>query len=207
MPEDASTRKLATNGGNIGNAAASAGLAGLLVVAVASGVEAGIESAQRSRMRKALEGQNFDAEAIFDAALMNSLATEGYTLSSVEYERENYTEFSPIKEDPNAEPDSAVLDVASVSYGYQLVGGNTLWRPFMYVKARMTDPADPSKVLMENIIAYNPVATPETIVNIPSEDTYGFESIEELEANPKRAAEGLRVAIERTAEAIAKLLY
>lgn len=124
MPEEANTQKLATNGQNMASAmASSAGLAGVLIGAVAAGVEAGIENGQRDRMREALATQNFDGAAVFEVALEAALVEQGYVVGRVEADRPSAVKFIEFKADPDAEPSTAILDITSTSYGYQLVGG------------------------------------------------------------------------------------
>lgn len=206
VPAEATTQKLATNGQNIMSAASSAGLAGLLVGAVAGSIEAGVESNQRKRMLAALESQGFDGKAVFDAALEEALTNNGYTIEKIKADRGKTRAFAKLTPQKDAQPGSAILDVAGVAYGYQLVGGKTEWRPFARISVRMTDPVDPARVLLENQVVYNPVATPDVIVNIPPEEEFSFDDIDELEAQPEKAAEGLSHALTVTAQAVAELL-
>jgi hypothetical protein len=207
FPEAPQVQKLATNGANMAGAmAAQAGLAGLLVGAVAAGVEAGIAADQTKRMRAALDSQGFDAEAIFDAALEAALTDSGYTHKPMGFARNKEREFIAFVPNANAEAGSAVLDVSAGGYGYQLIGGGTTWRPFVTAVVRVTDPKDPTKILLDNRVVYNPVATPDVIVNLPADEVYSFEKMEALEADPAKAAEGLKRAIQATATAIAQLL-
>ncbi len=207
FPEEPQVQKLATNGANMAGAmAAQAGLAGLLVGAVAAGIEAGIAADQTKRMRAALESQGFDAEAIFDAALEKALTESNYAHKAMEFARNEKRELVTFVANPNAEPGSAVLDVSAAGYGYQLVGGGTTWRPFVSAVVRVTDPKDPTHILLDNRVVYNPVATPDVIVNLPADEIYSFEKMEALEADPAKAAEGLKRAVEATALAVAQLL-
>jgi hypothetical protein len=196
FPDQPDIQKLATNGANMAGAmAAQAGLAGLLVGAVAAGIESGIAADQTKRMRTALASQGFDAEAIFDRALETALMESGYGYRVQEVPRNEKRELLKFIPNPNAEPGSAVLDVSAAGYGYQLIGGGTTWRPFVAASVRVTDPKDPTRVLLDNRIAYNPVATPEVIVNLPADEIYSFEKMDALEADPVKAAEGLNVAL------------
>jgi hypothetical protein len=207
LPDDAQIQKLATNGANMAGAmAAQAGLAGLLVGAVAAGIEANIAADQTKRMRAALESQGFDGEAIFDAALEAALTESGYTHQAMDFPRNEKRELIVFVANPGSTPGSAVLDVATAGYGYQLVGGGTTWRPFVMTTVRMTDPKDPARILLDNRVVYNPVATPDVIVNLPADEVYSFEKMEALEADPAKAAEGLKRALEATAVAVAQLL-
>lgn len=207
FPETATTQKLATNGENMASAmAANAGLAGVLIGAVAAGVEANIEAGQRKRILAVLDSQGFDGEAIFDAALEDALSGAGYELDTVQIDRKDALTLAIITPNPDAPAGSAVLDVAGSGYGYQLVGGNTQWRPFAAAQVRLSDHQNPETILMDNRVVYNPVAQPEVIITIPPGEAYAFNKVEDIEADPERAAEGLKAALTETAKAVALLL-
>lgn len=207
FPEDVQTRKLATNGANIASAAgASLGLAGVLVGVAIGGVEAGIEAGQRKRINAALATVNFDGEAIFDAALESALTEAEYEIASFSNDRKSTGKFAELSAVTDAPKGTASLDVAGSGYGYQLVSGHTQWRPYVEASVRLMDTANPEDILMENLVVYNPVATPDVVVNIPATGEYGFEKIDDIEADPEKAAEGLRIALEASAVAISKLL-
>lgn len=209
MAPEAGTQKLATNGQNMASAmAAQAGLAGVLVGAMIAGVEASIEQQQRNRMRAVLKAQGFDGEAVFDKILEAALTESGYKLSTIEVARAEPRDLvtATLTADPAAEAGTAVLDAAVLNYGYQRVGGTNTWRPFVTIKVHVTDAADPKKVLLDNAVYYNGVATPEVVINLPADEAYGFESIEAMEADPAKVAEGLTKAIEASAAAVAQML-
>jgi hypothetical protein len=207
LPEEVGTQKLATNGQNMASAmGAQLGLAGVLVGAAIAGVEAGIEAGQRTKIRAALATQNFNGEAIFDAALEGGLREQNFALSTVSIPREKNRAKLTIANNPASEAGQAVLDVNALNYGYQLVGGGTQWRPFVVIDVRLLDAKDTTKVLMDNQVVYNPVARPTVTVNIPPDEKYSFAKIEDLEADPVKAAEGLKIALEAAAKATANLL-
>jgi hypothetical protein len=207
LPEEVGTRKLATNGSNLGSAMASqAGLAGLLVAGVAAGIEAGIENGQRNKIRAALATQNFNGEAIFDAALENALKGNGFAVESLSVTRPSNRRETVIPVNANAEAGTGILDANVMNFGYQLVGGTTQWRPFVLVDVKLVDPKDTKKLLMDNAVTYNPVGPTQVTVSIAPDEKYAFQKIEDLEADPVRAAEGLKAAIEASATAVAQLL-
>ena len=206
LPAEVGTQKLATNGQNMMSAASSAGLAGLLVGAVAAGIEAGIEAGQRERVQKALATQNFNGEAIFDAALEEALKGNNYSVSTIAIPRSKSRELVLVPANEAAETGSAVLDTLGFNYGFQLVGNSTQWRPFVTMHVRMVDHKDPKKILLDNQITYNPVVKSAVTVSIPVDEAFAFQKIEDLEADPAKAAAGLKAAIEATAKATADLL-
>jgi outer membrane murein-binding lipoprotein Lpp len=206
LPSEVGTQKMATNGQNMMSAASSAGLAGLLVGAVAAGIEAGIESGQRERIQKALATQNFNGEAIFDVALEEALKGNNYSVSTIAIPRTKARELVVVPSNEAAEAGSAVLDTLGFNYGFQLVGNSTQWRPFVTMHVRMVDHKDPKKILLDNMITYNPVVKSAVTVSIPVDESFAFQKIEDLEADPVKAAAGLKAAIEATAKATADLL-
>lgn len=206
LPPEVGTQKLATNGQNMMSAASSAGLAGLLVGAVAAGIEAGIEAGQRERIQKALASQSFNGEAIFDAALEDALKGQDYTVSTIGIPRTKTRELVVVPANETVEAGSAVLDTLGFNYGYQLVGNSTQWRPFVTLHVRMVDHKDPKKILLDNQITYNPVVKSAVTVSIPVDETFAFQKIDDLEADPAKAAEGLKAALQATAKATADLL-
>ncbi len=206
MPESPEVRKLATNGQNIMSATSGLGLAGLAVGLVAAGVEAGIANSQKGKINAALATQNFDGEKIFDEAFEAALKSQNYNVSSKSIARESNRGFVVSPAQPSAEAGTAVLDVAGASYGFQLVGGNTQWRPYVVISIKMTDAKDPTKVLLDNRIEYNAVAPVPLTVSVPADPQYSFEKIEDIEANPAKAAEALKTAIIASANAAAQLL-
>lgn len=207
FPEEADTRKLATNGANLTSAASAAvPVAGLFVAAIAAGVEANIEANQRARIRATLAEQEFDGEAVFDAALEAALTDSGYELDSVSLDRKSPGDFVQLVSDAQADEKTAILDVAGAGYGYQLVGGSTQWRPYAAAQVRLSNPQDPENIHMDNRVMYNPVAQPDVIVTIAPDEKYAFNSIDDLEANPELAREGVTAALTETALAVSRLL-
>lgn len=205
LPPEPAIRKLATNGQNISSAASGFGLAGLAVTLVAAGVEAGIAAGQKEKINKALASQNFDGEKIFDEAFEAALKAQNYNISSVSIARDTSRGMVVTVAQPNAEEGTAVLDVNSAGYGYQQVGG-LQWRPFVVISVKMSDAKDPTKVLLDNKVEYNAVAPVPLTVSVPGDEQYGFAKPEDIEANPERAAEGLKKALVEAANATAQLL-
>ena len=206
MPSKASVRKLATNGQNIAAGAGGAGLAGLLVVAAVAGVEGGIAADQNSKINAALASQKFDGKAIFDEALQADLHDQKYETSFVKITRDEDHNLVDLNPQPQAPAGTAVLDVDGYAYGYQQVGGVKMWRPYVVIAVKMYDAKQPTKVLLDNRVEYNAVVPGALTVNVPVDEKYGFDSIEAIQADPAKAAEGLKVALQASAHATAQLL-
>jgi hypothetical protein len=206
FPEQPAVRKLATNGGNIASGASGLGLAGLVVGVAAASIEAGIAANQNKKINTALASQKFDGEAIFDEAFEAELKNQSYDVSAAKVKREQNRAMIVATKQGDAKEGTAVLDVNGHGYGYQQVGGTKMWRPYVVITVKMYDAKDPTKVLLDNHVEYNAVVPGELTVNIPADEAYGFESVEAIEADPVKAAEGLRKALVASAYATAQLL-
>lgn len=206
IPGQARVRKLATNGQNIAAGAGGAGLAGLIVVAAAAGVEAGVAKDQNNKINAALATQKFDGKATFDEALQADLHDQKYDTSVIKLTRDEDHNLVDLVAQPQAPSGTGILDVDAYGYGYQLVGGVKKWRPYVVIAVKVYDAKQPTKILMDNHVEYNAVVPNALTVNIPADDTYSFDSIEAIQADPARAAEGLRVALVASAHATAQLL-
>ena len=206
LPAQPRITKLATNGENMMNAASGAGLAGLLVVAVAGSIELGVYNDQNTKVNAALATQNIDAEALFETTLQDDLKAQNFQVSTVAMTRPENRTLVVVAPQKDAPAGSAVLDVNGSGYGYQYVGGPNKWRPYVSLQIHMVDAKDPTKVLLDNFVTYNAVVPSALTVNIPLDDTYAFSKVEEIQADPKKAADGIRAAIVASAHATAQLL-
>jgi hypothetical protein len=206
MPEQSSVRKLATNGQNIASGASGAGLAGLFVVVAVAGVEGSIASDQNHKINAALATQKFDGKAIFNDTLLADLHDQKYDTSIVHIARDEDHNLVDLNPQPQAPAGTAVLNVDGYAYGYQQVGGVKNWRPYVVVAVRMYDAKQPTKVLLDNDIEYNAVVPAPLTVNIPADDTYSFDSVDAIQADPVKAAAGLKAALVASAHATAQLM-
>jgi hypothetical protein len=181
----------------VASAASNFGLIGALV-------DAGIQASDQARLTAVLMSQKFDGEAAFLKALEAKVAERSFTSSVVEVARnsrrrdfvENFTG------QPTAD---AYLDVVSEGYGYISSGFGAPYRPAVSVKVRLVSSAT-KEVLMENLIEYNPLYPREGAITISPNPAYSFINLDEIERQPEKVAEGLTVALDETAAAIAKLL-
>ncbi|ESQ76689.1 hypothetical protein [Asticcacaulis sp. AC402] len=206
LPDKANVRKLATNGQNMASATSGLGLAGLVVGLAAAGIEAGIAADQNKKINGALESQKFDGEAVFDAAFEAELKAQNFEITTNKTARAENRGMVVVAPQADAAAGSAVLDVNGYGYGYQQVGGTKNWRPYIVIVLKMYDAKDPKNVLLDNRVEYNAVAPVPLTVNIPVDETYTFESAEAIAADPVKATEGLKKAIEASARATAQLL-
>lgn len=205
LPPSPQIRKLATNGQNMASATAGLGLAGLIVGVAAASIEAGIAADQNKRINAVLTSQGFNGEAIFDETFEADLRAQGFEVSTAAAKHDVKRTMITFAAQPDAQPGTAMLDVNGYGYGYQLVGG-TKWRPYVVLAVKAYDAKDPAKVLLDNRVEYNAVGPGTVTVNIAGDEAYGFAKVEDIEANPEKAAEGLRNALQAAAHATAALL-
>jgi len=206
LPPQPAVRKLATNGQNIASSTSGLGLAGLVVGLAAAGIEAGIADGQNKKINATLAKEKFDGEAIFDETFEGDLKAQNFEVSTSKLARPENRGMVVVPAQGDAAAGSAVLDVNGYAYGYQQVGGTKMWRPYVVISVKMYDAKDPTKVLLDNHVEYNAVVPGELTVNVPGDEAYGFDSVEAIEANPQKAAEGLRTALQAAAHATAQLL-
>jgi hypothetical protein len=181
----------------VASAASNFGLIGALV-------DAGIQASDQARLTAVLTTQKFDGEAAFLKALEAKVNERGFTGSVVDVAR------NPRKRDfvdsfPGQPTADAYLDVVSEGYGYISSGFGAPYRPAVSVKVRLISSAS-KQVLMDNLIEYNPLYPTEGAITLSPNPAYSFMNLDEIEQQPEKVAEGLTVALDETAAAIAKLL-
>ncbi len=170
-------------------------------------VDAGIQASRESRFKSAMQGQNFQAEDLFLASLTASLKAVGYETSTVtlKHDQNDFVAVYPKDRLPQVD---AFLDVVVSSYGYAAAGvmGDTPYRPWMTLKIRMVE-AKNSAVLMQNTVLYNPIGGPRgKTISIAPNPAFQFSSSDILVSDAPRAVEGLRNALDQTAQTIGQLL-
>jgi hypothetical protein len=138
--------------------------------------------------------------------LSDVLTSEGYTVSTVSVLRpeRKFLDQYPANTDPRVD---AYLDIVVFDYGYAAAGvsDSTPWRPHFAAGVKLVRARD-SSVLMEDAVVYNPVFPYKNAVTIAPDPAYGFADIDILTANQKKAIDGLSLAIQQSAETVAKLL-
>lgn len=171
-------------------------------------VDAGMRASRESKFNEQLGKQGFDLHEELMKSLTEKLTAAGYTVSTVSAKRSgaSYLKAYPKGDDNKVD---AYLDVLVGGYGYIAagIGDSTPYRPALAMHVRLVRSSD-SKVLMEDIIYFNPVgpAVPENIVTVPPNPAYTFQDFDALTADPAAMSNGLKDAINQTADATAKLL-
>lgn len=100
----------------------------------------------------------------------------------------------------------AILDVVVLGYGYLRAGDGQPWRPYANAQVRLVNAKDPTKILMDNRVAYNALGSPENVVNISANPDYSYEKFEDVVADQEKMVAGLRDAFDQLAVTIGTLL-
>lgn len=153
-----------------------------------------------------LNQQNFSAVAILQENVTKALEGNGYKIPTVGHEplRRKFLNVSPV----DGSDADAYLDLILTDHGYQAagIGDDAPWRPYLYLRARLVRVRD-SAVLMQHVIAYNPIYKHDSMISITADPAYQFKDIDILTAaDPAFVAQGLRITIEQSALALATLL-
>jgi hypothetical protein len=169
-------------------------------------VDAGLEGERKARFEQSIQGENFSAQDALTASLVASLQGRGFEVVQVPVRRDRGDFLSAYPADP-APPVDAYLDVVTRNYGYQAAGTNDTqpYRPWVELRFRLIRARD-NAVLMQKDVSYNPVGNTKNIVTIADESPYAFTTSDLLVADPPRAVAGMRLALERSGQAVAPLL-
>jgi len=211
MPKQAAAVLATSPGKNAANAAAGAGLIGLAVGLVILGIDAGIRDNREDSLKDILTEQSFSAPSTFTAALRTSLEEKGYQVVDVprSSQRNTTRKFQENYQAPSGQQVDAFLDVVISGYGYGAASSSSSapYRPSVYAETRLVS-ANSQTVLMRDDVAYNPMGTGrrDDRVTIPPAVQYSFIDFDSLEASPEMVAEGLGVALTKTADTIGTLL-
>lgn len=154
----------------------------------------------------------FDHVAIFRERFSKDMAAKGYELVWP----------SPVVEDPKQQADrgdygyrksyaavseDAQLDLNLGYFGYTAAGArdDSPYRPTAIVTAKLVS-RDGKSMLMADQIIYNPVfPKSEQAITINADPAYTYAEFNALQAAGSKALEGLRAALESSADELAKL--
>jgi hypothetical protein len=171
-------------------------------------IDAGMQANRDSKFNAALRVRNFAARDAFVAALTEKLRAEGYEVVAVPASRDkkDFLANYPTGAEPRVD---AYLDAVASGYGYVAAGirSSTPYRPTLVVRARLVS-AKNAAVLMQDVVAYNPVAPtgPSKAVTIAPDPAYQFVDFDALMSDADRAALGLKSAVEQSAQSVGALL-
>lgn len=171
-------------------------------------VDAGMRANRESKFNELLKQQNFLAQEVFLQNLTARLEATGYTVTMIPLKREK-AEFETHYPSDDGTKVDAYLDLVAIGYGYVAagIGSSTPYRPVFIVRARLVRAKD-SSVLMQDVVAYNPVNAGPNVraITIPPDPAYSFTDFDTLVADPTKAAKGLQSAIEQSTQTVSALL-
>ena len=179
----------------VANVGANFGLVGALV-------DAGVQASRRQRVEDVFEDAGFDAQGYFRDSLLEELLGLGYEVTVVDLaSRDEETLLEAIPPAP-AESD-AVLDVVLQNYGFISAGMGVPFRPHAQAEAQLTL-RDGQTVAMRHSVQYAPMGSPEGHIVLSPDPLYAFNNRTELLADPERLISGVKLALDESAEALAR---
>ncbi len=182
---------------------ASMGLLGIIPAMI----DASLEAKREKTLSGILEDHRFAARDAFVADLSTALKAHGYAVVAVAAPRKSNLDFAASYAPPADTRVDAYLDVVSTGYGYLAAGTSDSepYRPFFYVRVRLVRASDNS-VLMQDVIAYNPLGAPPKEITLSPDPAYAFSDWDALTANGTAATTGLDTAVHATADAVGDLV-
>jgi hypothetical protein len=183
------------------NVGQSFGLVGALV-------NAAMQANRDKELSGILTTQQVNANALFVASLTAELQKEGYTVLpvSADQTRGNFLKKYPLGGEPRVD---SYLDVVTLGYGYMAsgTGDSTPYRPAVAARVKLVKASDGS-VLMQDQVAYNPIAIGQTqnTVTLSPDPAFAFVSWSDVTADPQKAAAGVTGAVDQSARAVGDLL-
>lgn len=211
MPDRAAALLATSPGKNAANAAAGAGLIGLAVGLVIAGIDAGMQSSRESTLEEMLKAESFNAPTTFSSALRTALEAKGYQVVDIprSSQRNAGRTFQENYQAPAGQNVDAFLDILVEGYGYGAASSaaSSPYRPTVYTEVRLVN-ADTKSVLMWDKVIYNPMGdvVRDDKVIIPPAPEFSFVDFDAVERAPQKVAEGLDVALVKTADTIGTLL-
>jgi hypothetical protein len=167
-------------------------------------VDGGLESTRETHFNSLLQNQHFSAQDALAQSLTKELEAKGYTVVMVPATREKPDFLTNYPTNTNVD---AYLDVVTTWYGYVAAGvkDETPYRPGMNIKVKLVA-AKNASILMQDVIAYNPINTPKDTVTIAPDPDYVFLDFDTLMGAPEKATQGLQVAATQSAINVGQLL-
>jgi len=211
------TAQSMVNSGQVSPAAGAAG--GILGALVVAAIDAGVDANRNGKINQMLEGQSFDAQAVFETALLDALKNGNITPAyQKEAVRPDKDEFFTVSASPDA-PLDAAMDVIIYQYGFTI--DSIGWRPSISAQVQLHD-THTGELLMNEFVSYGRLATiPPTIevpgsysvgigqptIIVPFDPSNNFANVNAYTRDdPARAAATLTKAMEATAQKIASLI-
>jgi hypothetical protein len=166
--------------------------------------DSGMQSNRDEKLKTLLQQQKFSAQEQLVERVSQDLRAAGYSVQLVPMKRDGNDFAEKYPADSGVD---AYLDLVAPVYGYIAngTGSDAPYRPRIVVQARLVSAKDAS-VLMQDRVLYNPLGPVDKTITIPADPALQFKDFDALVASPANATKGLRVATERSAQTISKLL-
>jgi hypothetical protein len=168
-------------------------------------IDLSIQADRDKRYMAAIQSQNYQPVDAFTQELVAAIQSHGYSAKLMPDARKQGDGF--MKTYPTDPGVDAYLDVVSLGYGYVAagIGSANPYRPFATVNVRLIRASDHA-VLLQDIVAYNPVNGTAKAVTISPDPAYQFPDSSALDADPKLAISGEDAALKQTADSVGTLL-
>ncbi len=169
-------------------------------------VDAGMAAHREGGMERLLAGQHFVAGGAMSQELGTALGASGYKVQFLQVPRPDGDYLKTYPPVPGGA--DAYLDVVVPAYGYMAagIGSSEPYRPALRLKCRLVRASDMA-VLMQETIAYNPLAQNGKQIAIAPDPDYAFPDFDALMADPPRTTQGMQVAFHQSAGSVAQLLH
>lgn len=177
-------------------------------------IAAGDMSSKRGRLQAAFTAASFDPGMYFKESLTQRMAERGYTLvwpASLIEAKGTAPERGPFglrKGYASTPQGDAQLDISLNFVGYAAAGAgdNAPYRPMFSVAARLISP-DGKQNYFTDFVVYNNVLNQAKVITLePEPRRFAYEDFDALEAAGPETVEGIKVAIDRTSDALVRQL-
>ncbi|WP_029920109.1 hypothetical protein [Nevskia soli] len=169
-------------------------------------VDGAMQSNRESKFSELLSAQKISVQDTFMQDIGQVLQAQGYqvVLQPVTRDKADFLSQYPPAASTHAD---LYLDMVVTGYGYIAAGvrSSTPYRPAFSVRCKLVRASD-GAVLMEDTIAYNPLGQPKNMVTIAPDADYVFKDFDTLMADPDKAGQGLKVAMQKSTDSIGLLL-
>lgn len=177
-------------------------------------IAAGDMSAKRGRLQAAFSAASFDPGLYFKESLTQRMADRGYTLvwptsliepKGADIDRGPFGLRKAYASNPQGD---AQLDISLNFVGYAAAGAgdNAPYRPMFSVAARLISP-DGKQNYFTDFVVYNNVLNQAKVITLePEQRRFAYTDFDALEAAGPETVEGMKLAIDRTSDALVRQL-
>ncbi|WP_421567315.1 hypothetical protein [Stenotrophomonas sp. PD6] len=177
-------------------------------------IAAGDMSSKRGRLQAAFTAASFDPGLYFKESLTQRMAERGYTLVWPTHLIEakgagtDRGAFGLRKGYASSPQGDAQLDISLNFVGYAAAGAgdNAPYRPMFSVAARLISPDGKQNYFTDFVVYNNVLNQPKVITLEPEVRRFAYADFDALEAAGAETVEGMKLAIDRTSDALVRQL-